>query len=619
MNLKRAHATKRLTRSSPLAVFAALVLIVGSLYLAQAFLIPIALAFLFTFLLTPVVAGVERLKLGRVAAVLLVVLFVFSVLSAGIWMVAAQLASVANQLPTYRNNIRQKIIDIRGAGKDGALEKVKKTAKEVQEELGKESASTPKPREVIVRDQGSGPFSPFSSAVAPVLDYLAAVGLIVVLVVFMLIRRENLRNRLIRLLGYGRLTITTKAIEEAGRRMSRYLLTQVLINSSFGVAVALALFFIGLPYALLWGFLAALLRFIPYIGATLAAALPTILALAVFNDWFWPLVVLGVIFALELVNNMALEPLLYGESAGVSEVGLLVAIAFWTWLWGPVGLILATPLTVCVVVMSKYVPQLEFISVLMSDDRVIDTEAVFYQRLLAMDRTEAKAIVQTFLKDHSAETIYDELMVPALSYAKRDLLRGTLTDTEEQLVFQSVREILADLEVAKAKEHPDGEAAVATTAGRPDTTKLTILGSPARDEADEIALLMLRQLLDSNRFEIEVLGEEALTSEILARIAEKKASVLCVASVAPDGVRRIRALCKRVRLRFPEIKISIGYLGNGGEVSPNTESLLSAGAEKISSSLTQWRDHVVQISYVAPPDVSSSQAQGTRDTLLRQS
>ena len=619
MNLKRAHATKRLTRSSPLAVFAALVLIVGSLYLAQAFLIPIALAFLFTFLLTPVVAGVERLKLGRVAAVLLVVLFVFSVLSAGIWMVAAQLASVANQLPTYRNNIRQKIIDIRGAGKDGALEKVKKTAKEVQEELGKESASTPKPREVIVRDQGSGPFSPFSSAVAPVLDYLAAVGLIVVLVVFMLIRRENLRNRLIRLLGYGRLTITTKAIEEAGRRMSRYLLTQVLINSSFGVAVALALFFIGLPYALLWGFLAALLRFIPYIGATLAAALPTILALAVFNDWFWPLVVLGVIFALELVNNMALEPLLYGESAGVSEVGLLVAIAFWTWLWGPVGLILATPLTVCVVVMSKYVPQLEFISVLMSDDRVIDTEAVFYQRLLAMDRTEAKAIVQTFLKDHSAETIYDELMVPALSYAKLDLLRGTLTDTEEQLVFQSVREILADLEVAKAKEHPDGEAAVATTAGRPDTTKLTILGSPARDEADEIALLMLRQLLDSNRFEIEVLGEEALTSEILARIAEKKASVLCVASVAPDGVRRIRALCKRVRLRFPEIKISIGYLGNGGEVSPNTESLLSAGAEKISSSLTQWRDHVVQISYVAPPDVSSSQAQGTRDTLLRQS
>jgi predicted PurR-regulated permease PerM len=617
MNHKRAHATKRLTRSSPLAVFAALVLIVGSLYLAQAFLIPIALAFLFTFLLTPVVAGVERLKLGRVAAVLLVVLFVFSVLSAGIWMVAAQLASVANQLPTYRNNIRQKIIDIRGAGKDGALEKVKKTAKEVQEELAKESASTPKPREVIVKDQGSGPFSPFSSAVAPMLDYLAAVGLIVVLVVFMLIRRENLRNRLIRLLGYGRLTITTKAIEEAGRRMSRYLLTQVLINTSFGVAVALALFFIGLPYALLWGFLAALFRFIPYIGATLAATLPTILALAVFNDWFWPLLVLGVIFALELVNNMALEPLLYGESAGVSEVGLLVAIAFWTWLWGPVGLILATPLTVCVVVMSKYVPQLEFLSVLMSDDRVIDTEAVFYQRLLAMDRTEAKAIVQTFLKDHPAETIYDELMVPALSYAKRDLLRGTLTDTEEQLVFQSVREILADLEPAKTKDQPDGETAVATAGAPPDTTKLTILGSPARDEADEIALLMLRQLLDSSRFEIEVLGEEALTSEILARIAEKKSSVLCVASIAPDGVRRIRALCKRVRLRFPEVKISIGYLGNGSEVSPNTESLLSAGAEKISSSVTQWRDHVVQISYVAPNE-SSSLTQDTRDTLLGQ-
>ena len=450
------------------------------------------------------------------------------------------------------------------------------------------------------------------------LDHLAAVGLIVVLVVFMLIRRENLRNRLIRLLGYGRLTITTKAIEEAGRRMSRYLLTQALLNTSFGIAVALALFFIGLPYALLWGFLAALFRFIPYIGATLAATLPTILALAVFNDWFWPLLVLGVIFSLELVNNMALEPLLYGESAGVSEVGLLVAIAFWTWLWGPVGLILATPLTVCVVVMSKYVPQVEFISVLMSDDRVIDTEAVFYQRLLAMDRTEAKAIVQTFLKDHPAEAIYDQLMIPALSYAKRDVLRGTLTDTEEQLVLKSVREILADLEPGQAKDRPNGEAAVATSAAPLNTTKLTILGSPARDEADEIALLMLRQLLDSTRYEIEVLGEEALTSEILAKIDEKKSSLLCVASVAPDGVRRIRALCKRVRLRFPEIKISIGYLGNGSEVNPNSESLLSAGADKISSSVSQWRDHVVQISYVAPPNVSSSETQDSQDTYLRQ-
>lgn len=579
-----------------MSVFVALVVIIASLYLAQAFLIPIALALLLTFLLTPVVAGLERFKLGRVAAVLLVVLFVFSLLGAGIWMVAAQLTSVANELPTYQNNIRQKIIDIRGAGKNGALEKVKKTAQQVQDELGKESSSTPKPTEVIVKDQQSTPFWPLSSAVAPMLDHLAAAGLLIVLVVFMLIRRENLRNRLIRLLGYGHLTITTKAIEEAGRRMSRYLLTQALLNTSFGVAVAAALFFIGLPYAILWGFLAALLRFIPYIGATLAATLPTILGLAVFDGWFWPLLVLGVILGLELVNNMMLEPLLYGESAGISEVGLLVAIAFWTWLWGPVGLILATPLTVCVVVMSKYVPKLEFISVLMSDDRVIETDAVFYQRLLAMDRVEAKAIVESYLKAHPAEQIYDELMIPALSYAKRDLLRGTLTDTEEQEVFQIMRELLGDLGAIKANANRTAEGECKTSLPAPATTKLTVLGCPARDEADEIALLMIRELLDSTQVDIEVLGDEAVAAEILARIAETKPPMLCVASIGPDGLRQIRALCKRVRMRFPEIKISIGRLGSGD--TANTDSLLSVGADKISNSLTQWRDQVVQISYV---------------------
>ena len=451
-------------------VFAASALIVAALYLAQAFLIPIALAFLLTFLLAPVVAGVERFKLGRVAAVLLVVVLVFSLMGAGIWMVATQLTTVANQLPTYRNNIRQKIIDIRGAGKNGALEKVKKTAQEVQDELGKDTRS--KPREVVIKDQDSDIFWPLSSAVAPLLDYLAAAGLVVVLVVFMLIRRENLRDRLIRLLGYGRLTITTKAIEEAGRRMSRYLLTQALLNTTFGLSVAVALFFIGLPYAILWGFLAAVLRFIPYVGPTVAATLPTILSLAVFNGWFWPLLVVGVILALKLVNNMVLEPLLYGDSAGVSEVGLLVAIAFWTWLWGPVGLILATPLTVCVVVMSKYVPQLEFISVLMSDDRVVETDAVFYQRLLAMDRVEAKAIVENYLKAHPVEQIYDELMIPALSYAKRDVLRGTLTDTEEQLVFQTIRELLGELGAIKADANRSAE-------DERKTTQSTLPSSPA--------------------------------------------------------------------------------------------------------------------------------------------
>jgi predicted PurR-regulated permease PerM len=221
-------------------------------------------------------------------------------------------------------------------------------------------------------------------------ERFAGAGLVIVLVIFMLIQREDLRNRLIRFVGYGRLTFTTRALEEAGQRISRYLLMQTIINSSFGLAVGLALYLIGVPYAVLWGFFAAVLRFIPYVGPFAAAIMPSALSLAVFEGWPWPILVVGIFVALELSCNMVLEPLLYSESAGVSGVGLLVAVAFWTWLWGPVGLVLATPLTVCVVVLGKYVPGMDFIGVLISDQPAMEPNISYYQRLLAMDRPKRR-------------------------------------------------------------------------------------------------------------------------------------------------------------------------------------------------------------------------------------
>jgi len=349
------------------------VLIIASLYWAQAVLIPVAISILLTFLLSPVADSLERLGLGRVFSVILIVILAFSFLAAVGWVVTLQLTSVANEIPTYRKNIQQKIADIRGAGKGGALEKVQKTAEEVKKELEKKDEPAkvqPKPREVVVQGQQSSTFWPVPLDIAPMFERLASGGLAIVLVIFMLIQREDLRNRLIRLVGYGRLTTTTRALEEASQRISRYLLMQSIINVFFGVTVAIALWLIGLPYALLWGFLAAMLRFIPYVGPWAAAIMPSALSMIVFEGWLWTALIVAVFLVLELINNMILEPLLYGESAGVSEVGLLVAIAFWTWLWGPVGLILATPLTVCVGVLSKYVPELDFISVLMSDEPV---------------------------------------------------------------------------------------------------------------------------------------------------------------------------------------------------------------------------------------------------------
>jgi predicted PurR-regulated permease PerM len=314
------------------------VLIIASLYWAQAVLIPVAISILLTFLLSPVAESLERLGLGRVFSVILIVILAFSFLAAVGWIVTLQLTSVANELPIYRKNIEQKIADIRGAGKGGALEKVQKTAEEVKKELEKKdepAKAQPKPREVVVQGEQSSTFWPLPIDIAPMFERLASGGLAIVLVIFMLIQREDLRNRLIRLVGYGRLTTTTRALEEASQRISRYLLMQSIINVSFGVTVAVALWLIGLPYALLWGFLAAMLRFSPYVGPWAAAIMPSALSLIVFAGWMWTALVVAVFLVLELINNMILEPLLYGESAGVRS-RLLVAVAFWTWLWGPV-------------------------------------------------------------------------------------------------------------------------------------------------------------------------------------------------------------------------------------------------------------------------------------------
>jgi predicted PurR-regulated permease PerM len=417
-------------------VFGNIVLVIASLYWAQTVLIPIALSIMLTFLLSPVASALERTGMGRLPSVILIVVLTFSLFATIGWVVSIEFTNLGNELPKYTGNIRQKISDVRGAGKGGALENVQKAIDEVKNEIQKKEEPVKdkeKPRPVVVEPQESSRFWPIPLVSAAMLEPLAAAGLVIVLVVFMLIQREDLRNRLIRLVGYGRLTFTTRALEEAGQRISRYLLMQTIINSSFGLAVGLALYLIGVPYAVLWGFFAALLRFIPYVGAFAAASMPSALSLAVFEGWLWPILVVGILVALELSCSMILEPLIYSESAGVSGVGLLVAVAFWTWLWGPVGLLLATPLTVCVVVLSKYVPGIDFIGVLISDQPAMESNISYYQRLLAMDQAEASEIVEEYLKTQPQEQLFDGVLVPALNYARRDRELGRLTEEANNL------------------------------------------------------------------------------------------------------------------------------------------------------------------------------------------
>ena len=591
------------TGTPSLIAVATFVLIIASLYWAQAVLIPVALAMLLTFLLSPVAGALERIALGRLPSVILVVVLAFSLLGGIGWIVTLQFGSVANELPTYRKNIRQKIADIREAGKGGALEKVQETAEDVKEEFQKTDEPTrvqEKPRQVVVNAEESSTFWPIPLAIGPMVERFASAGLVIVLVIFMLVQREDLRNRLIRLVGYGRLTVTTQALEEAGQRISRYLLMQTIINSSFGLAVGLALYLIGLPYAILWGFLAALLRFIPYAGPFAAAIVPSALSLAVFQGWLWPLVIVGLFLILELLNNMVLEPLLYGESAGVSGVGLLIAIAFWTWLWGPVGLVLATPLTVCVVVLGKYVPRMDFIGVLMSDQPAMASNMSYYQRLVAMDQAEAAEIVEEHLASHPPEQIYDGVLIPALNYARRDRELGRLTEDGEQFVFRATREILEDLDNLKPENSTDASDAEKVALAANDVTgllpKVRILGCPARDEADELALRMFRRLLDSTRFDVEVMSDAVLTAEVVALIGEKSPALIFIATVSPGGLAQTRYLCKRLRARFPNLKIAVGQWGMGSE---DSNSILLAGADKVGITMIETRDQMIQLCQIS--------------------
>jgi len=596
---------------SSLITLGSFVLIIACLLWAQAFLIPIALAIMLTFLLSPVSGALERMGLGRIPSVIFIAVLTFSLLGGIGWIVTVQFGSLANELPTYRKNIRQKIADIRQAGKGGALEKVQKTAADVKEEFQKNDDPAKvqdKPsREVVVQAEQSSAFWPVPLGVGPVVERFASAGLVIVLVIFMLVQREDLRNRLIRLIGYGRLTVTTKALEEAGDRISRYLLMQTIINASFGMAVGLGLYLIGVPYAVLWGFFAAVLRFIPYVGMFAAAIMPSTLSLAVFDGWLLPILVVVIFVALELICNMVLEPMLYAESAGVSGVGLLVAVAFWTWLWGPVGLVLATPLTVCVAVLSKYVPGMDFIAVLISDQPGMESNMSYYQRLLALDQAEAAEIIEEHLKSHPEEQIYDDVLIPALNYARRDRDLGRLTEEGEQFVFRATREIvddLNDLKPGRSSAATDSkDVAMAANNNSAPLPRLRILGCPARDEADELAIHMFRQLLDSTRYDVEVTTDGVLTSEVVALVGEKDPAMMFIATVSPGGLAQTRYLCKRLRARFPHLKIVVGRWGMSNQES---DSILLAGATRVGTTLIATREQTIQLCQTGEPSNASS-------------
>jgi predicted PurR-regulated permease PerM len=580
---------KRRRRLPSLTVAVVSSLVVAALYFAQAVLIPFALAVLITFLLSPAVSTLQRLRFSRGAAVALVIVLAFCALGATGWIVAAQIGTLASELPKYRHNIAEKVRYVRSMGKGGVLENVQETVKDLQDELEGEQRSG-------AAKSSASAAAPAATAAWPSVDFasmartIGMATLVLGLVIFMLAQREELRNRLIRAVGYAHLTVTTRALEDAGRRISNYLLMQITINGCFGLVVAIALFLIGLPYAFLWGFLAVPLLFIPVFGFWTAAALPTLLSLALFREWWWPLVIVGLFFGLKTAINMILEPLLYGRTVGVFPVPLLMMIAFWTWLWGGIGLLLATPMTVCLVVFARHVPQLDSVRVLLSDEPAMEPRISYYQRLLALDAKEAAAILRDYMSQHSREQAYDAVLLPALSYAKTDLREEKITPREHQFVMSASREIL---EACASENVPEATGGIA--AGAPGSEKIPIVSCAARDEADEIALLMLRQLLNPGRYDLEIIGCGILSSEVAEAVAKKKPPLVCIAAVFPGGLAQVRHICKRLRALSPDVKILVGCWGYAGALDELRHSLSAAGADQVAVSLCLTRDQITNL------------------------
>jgi predicted PurR-regulated permease PerM len=598
-----------------------LVLIIACLYWAKAVLIPIALAVLFTFLLNPVVDALHDRGLPRTPAVLAVVLLVFSLVGGIAWTVTHQFTVLAYELPRYRENLKQKISDLRSFGESPVIDRVLTTIKEVIGELQRAQRppsepqsggelktapdSEPQPGRELKSAPNAAPEKPVPVVVQTpsvlwqlpsFLESLATAGLVIVLVIFMLIRYADLRSRLLYLAGSHRLTTATKALDEAGHRISRYLLMQSIINGSFGAAVGTGFFLIGVPYAILWGFLAAVLRFIPYVGPLISALMPSALSLAVFPGWLQPVLVIGLIVVLELASNMIMEPLLYGQSAGVSEVALLVAVAFWTWLWGAVGLILATPLTVCLGVLGKYIPQLGFIGVLLGDEPVVESPTNYYQRLIARDQDEAAALAEEYLETHALEALYDDVLIPALNAAKRDRELGTLTEEDVQFIMQATRAVVEDLGIRQPQ--PLSTALTSAPAGEPSaaTPPSQLLGCPAYDAADELALLMLQQLLDPTRYAMAIASADMLTAEMLSMAEQQHIQLVCIAALPPGAFAPIRYLCKRLRARFPDCKIVVGRWGLQEESDKAQALLREAGADEVGTTLRETHNQVSQLS-----------------------
>jgi predicted PurR-regulated permease PerM len=605
------------------------VIIVATLYFGRELFVPIALAILLSFVLAPLVRALQRLHVPRALSVVGVVLLAFLVIFALGGLIATQVTQLASALPRYQSTIRDKIISLRGtAAASSPLERVADMLQELGKELDKPrgtpvsaSGQEQKPIAVEIHQPPPTALESIAKLISPLLGPLTTTGILIIFVIFILLQREDLRNRLIKLAGSHDLQKTTAALDDTARRLSRLFLTQLALNSAFGIVIGTGLWIIGVPSPMLWGILAAILRFVPYIGAFISAVFPLALAVAVDPGWLMLLWTAALFLIVEPLVGHVIEPLVYGHSTGLSPVAVVVSATFWTALWGPIGLVLATPLTVCLVVLGRRVERLEFLAVMFSDRPALSPPEIFYQRLLAGDPAEAVDKAEEFLKERSLSDYYDEVALKGLKLAQNDIARGTLDFPQVHKIKEAVGELVDDLSDYEdrrpvAKTTQDTEAAAAIEAADdtaaydlPTLAKeelapewrsaASILCAAGRNELDEAIATMLAQLLVKHGLGARIAGAEALSTAGILRLDTPEIAMVCISYLDGSSPAHIRYTIRRLRRKLPHAQILLGCWLTDRDITSLRETVK---ADVILTTLREALKHCMEAAVIPDKD-----------------
>jgi predicted PurR-regulated permease PerM len=564
--------------------------VTAALYLGRGIAIPIAIAVLISFSLGPPVSWLRRRHFGRIPAILAVVVPVLFAVAAVAYVVTTEVGRLASNIPAYRTNIETKVNNVANALPSRAaldrgtafLRSLRKSTQKVPAQRSSHglppNGADGKPIAVEIQNPEMTPIDIVRAIVGPLVEPVSDTALVLLFVIFFLAEKETLRDRIIRLAGVRDLHRTTMAMDEAGTRVSRYLLLQTLVNVTFGSVLTIALYMVGLPNAALWGGLATMLRFIPYLGVIAASVLPLALAFAVDPGWHMLVWTAGTFLALEALTGNVLEPWLYGSSTGLSAVALVLSAIFWTWLWGAIGLLLATPLTVCIAVVGRYVPQLAFLDILLGNQAPLRPHEAFYQRLLAGHPDEAIDQAEEYLRTHAMPAFLGRVGLPALLLAERDRLRGALEDEYVKQVADGTKAVLDTLD-NRSRDQPMPKRGPAVDSD-------VVICAAGRSELDEAACTLLARALDGDGHTVVVLPYASAIHIALPDIDPARIKTVCLSYLDPEAVPHARYLARRFRRRIgADITLIVAFWGLEQDAAKMEHARNETRADRIVRSL----------------------------------